>query len=186
MRTSLILYISLSIFPLAAQTQAPTARIQSPVVLPPVARNPNIAPPNDAAPPAPNPPNPYDPYGSRAGAPGSPFSEANQAAMHFLNIMDNQAYGGAWLDASGVVQDVVPQEVWTAGLHAYRTHLGPVKSRVVSSHYTTNTLPGGTPGEFVIIEYQTQFSRKSYSTEVVTVKRHPPIGIWRVVSYRIK
>lgn len=156
-----------------------------PVVRPPVANHPNIAPPNPQEPPAPNKANPYDPYGSIDGAPGSAFSDANGAAMHFLNIVDNQAYGGAWLDAGGVVQDIVPQSSWAAGMRSVRMHLGVVKTRKVSSHQTLKSLPGGLVGDFMIIKFATEFARKANTVETVTLMMHPPLGQWKVISYKI-
>ena len=134
--------------------------------------------PGEATPP------PFDPYGTRAGNPGAPFSNANAAAMHFLNIMDNQGYHGAWLDSGGIVHDVISQEVWAAGHRAVRMHKGKVLSRRVTGHRAVNSLPGGLSGQIIVIEFETQFSNGTYETESVTVMSHPPVGTWRVVNYR--
>lgn len=129
------------------------------------------------------PPPVFDPYG-RNGNPGAPFSGANAAAMHFLNIVDNQGYHGAWLDSGGIVHDVVSQEVWAAGMRAVRLHKGRVLSRKVVNHHAVNSLPGGVTGQIMVIEYETQFSNGTYETETLTVMSHPPAGVWRVINYR--
>lgn len=127
------------------------------------------------------PPNPYEESGGTAPA----FSDANSVAMHFINIIDNQEYAGAWLDASGLMHDVVPQEVWTAGMDALRSDLGNVRARKTGPHQSVNSLPGGTEGDFMIISYDTQFAQKARATERVTLMREPPLGLWKVVSYSI-
>ena len=105
------------------------------------------------------PPNPYE----FAGGKRAPtFSEANAAAIHFLSIVDNQVYAGAWLEAGGLLHDVVPQQVWTAGMRVVRQGLGIVRARKVASHRAVHVLPGGTQGEFMIITYQTQFGQKQF------------------------
>lgn len=128
------------------------------------------------------PPNPYEFAG---GMRAPTFSEANAAAIHFLSIVDNQVYAGAWLEAGGLMHDVVPQPVWTAGMRVVRQGLGNVRTRKVASHRSVQALPGGTQGEFMIITYQTQFAQKPNSIETVVLMMHPPLGLWKVISYSI-
>jgi hypothetical protein len=117
---------------------------------------------------------------------GPDYSNANAAAIHFLSIVDNQVYSGAWLEAGGLMHDIVPKEVWAAGIRAIRQNLGSVRTRKVSGHQSTDRLPAGTGGEFMIIRYQTQFSRQPNSKETVTLIRESPLGLWKVVSYSIR
>lgn len=178
MRPFFILIFFLSLTPLFAQMPLP-------VVRPPVYNHPNTTPPDTNLPPAPNPPNPYDPYGTRDSRPGSPFSEANAAAIHFLNIVDNHVWDGAWLDAGGILHDVVPQRVWAAGMRATRMHLGTVRARTVAGHQRAKSLPGGLAGDFMIIHYDTQFSYMPNAVETVTLMMHAPLGIWKVICYNV-
>ncbi len=128
------------------------------------------------------PPNPYEFAG---GVRAPTFSEANAAAIHFLSIVDNQVYAGAWLEAGGLMHDVVPQQVWSAGMRVVRQGLGNVRARKVASHRAVQVLPGGTQGEFMIITYQTQFAQKPNSIETVVLMMHPPLGLWKVICYSI-
>jgi hypothetical protein len=128
------------------------------------------------------PPNPYEFLGGKK----SPmFSEANAAAIHFISIVDNQIYGGAWVEAGGLMQDIVPQQVWTAGMRVVRQGLGVVRARKVASHRHLHVLPGGTQGEFMVITYQTQFAMKPNSIETVILIMQPPLGLWKVISYTV-
>ena len=128
---------------------------------------------------------PPSPYETAGGKRAPAFSDANAAAIHFLSIVDNQVYGGAWLDSGGLMQDIVPQEIWASGIHAVRIRLGNVRARKVASHHPAHALPGGTQGEFMIITYQTQFAQKPNAVETVILMMHPPLGLWKVISYSI-
>lgn len=182
MKRFFLFILSLPLFPLYS--------LPLPVVHPPTAEHPNTIVPNPDIPPAPNPPNPYNPYGSVAGSPGSAFSDANAAAMHFINIVDNQIYTGAWLDASGILHDVVPQLIWSEGMRAVRNPLGPVRQRKVRDFRAVRALPGGLVGEFMIIRYDTEFTHPPrrgsvIAIETVTMMIMAPLGVWRVVCYQI-
>ncbi len=181
MKTLLIFVFFLSVSPLLGQPQT----YQSPYVLPEVAGSPHRIPPNHTLPPIPNTPNPYDPTGSREGRLGVAFTHASAASMHFINIIDNQIYGGAWLDAGAAMHDIMPQRIWAEGMRATRMHLGVVKARKVISHHVTKSLKGGLSGDFMIIHYQTQFANKPMATESVTLIQHMP-GQWKVISYSVK
>lgn len=128
------------------------------------------------------PPNPYD----TAGGKRSPaFSEANAQAMHFINLIDQQQYGGSWLEAGALMQDVITQEQWRGAMDSTRTALGPVYARKVGSHQTAKTLPGGTKGNFMIIKYETQFAQKANASETITLMTEGKLGLWKVIAYRV-
>jgi hypothetical protein len=131
------------------------------------------------------PPPPPNPYETQGGKRSPTFSEANSAAMHFINLVDNQAYGGAWGDAGGLMQDVVPRQVWAEGMRSVRTKMGVVKARQVGSHQAITSLPGGTKGYFMMIQYQTEFANQPNTVETVILMMEEPLGLWRVISYRL-
>lgn len=158
---------------------------QQRIVYPTVSSNPNASRPNPNYPPAPNPINPYDPYDTRTSQAGMAFTEANSEAMHFLNIVDNQIYSGAWRDAGRIMQDIVPQAVWVEGMRALRNPLGPVRARKVTDHRRVRTLPGGLSGEMMILTFETEFAFQALAVETVTLMMHPPVGRWRVISYNL-
>jgi len=55
----------------------------------------------------------------------------------------------------------------------------------VGSHTRSNSLPGGLVGEFIIINFNTEFSHRPNSVEIVTLMLHAPIGVWKVISYNV-
>ncbi len=143
--------------------------------------------PEAAYPPnAPYPPNPYFSQPGQIGSKLSPaFTDANAAAMHFINLLDNQAYGGAWADSSRLMQDVVARQIWVEGVRGLRQNMGVVKARTISSHQQVKRLPGGTTGVFMIINFATEFSYQPNVIESVTMTMEGTLGQWRVLSYRL-
>lgn len=127
--------------------------------------------------------NPQNPYQVSKTAP--PFSEANARAIYWINLIDQQQYSASWQEASGLVQDVTSQEQWAAGMEATRKGFGSVNSRKLTSHQATDSLPGGTRGHFLIIKYETNFSRKPGQIETVTMMTEGSLNLWKVVSYRV-
>lgn len=129
------------------------------------------------------PPNPLDTAGGKR-APA--FSDANQQAIYWINLSDAAAYGATWLGAGSLLKDTVSQEQWTAAMVKTRTALGPAHSRKVESHNFAQTLPYGTRGNFVIINYDTSFERMPGAVETIILMTEGQLAEWKVISYRIK
>ena len=170
---------------------------QERIVYPQVLSNPNHRIPDRNLPPAPNPIDPYDPKDVRTDPElvgpnnlsnplGKNVTDANGAAMHFLNIIDNQVYDGAWRDAGGIMQDIVPLHIWAEGMRMVRNPLGHVRARKVIHHHRRSALRGGLVGEIMVFTFETEFSYKPNSIETVTLMMHPPVGIWKVISYNVQ
>lgn len=128
------------------------------------------------------PPNPYETQGGKRAP---TFSSANAQSIYWINLIDQQQYSASWLEAAGIVHDITTQEQWAAGMRASREGFGFVSSRKVTSHQTAQHLPGGLRGNFMIITYETNFSKKPYQVEHVTLMTEGRLGLWKVVSYRI-
>ena len=113
------------------------------------------------------------------------FSSASSEASHWLALMDQHQYGAAWLDSGPLFQDLITQDQWIAAMQALRRPLGQVRTRQVTTHQATQTLPGGTQGYFMIIRYNTSFSGKSSMIEILKLMMisHEQ---WRVISYTFK
>jgi hypothetical protein len=60
-----------------------------------------------------------------------------------------------------------------------------VKARKVKSATFTRTLPGAPDGEYVVIQFESQFENKAAAIETVT-PMHDKDGVWRVSGYFIK
>jgi predicted SnoaL-like aldol condensation-catalyzing enzyme len=63
--------------------------------------------------------------------------------------------------------------------------MGNLKLRNVTSATYTTALPGAPDGEYVVVQFQTRFTKKKTAIETVTPMKDPD-GIWRVSGYFIK
>lgn len=129
------------------------------------------------------PPNPYDTSG---GMVAPAFSQANAQAIYWVNLLDQQQYGATWLEAGGLLRDIITQNQWAAGMQSIRQSLGPVMSRRVVSHSTTKQLPYGTKGNFIILKYDTQYQSFPRAIETVILMTEGPLVQWKVIHYSIK
>lgn len=66
-----------------------------------------------------------------------------------------------------------------------RSPLGRLVSRKLESAKFTHELPGAPAGDYVVIQYDTNFEKKSGATETVTPMKDKD-GVWRVSGYFIK
>jgi hypothetical protein len=128
------------------------------------------------------PPNPYETQG---GTKSPVFSAASSESSHWLGLMDQSQYGPAWSDSGPLMHDMMTQAQWVQAMNGVRKPLGQVRTRRVGSHRTLQSLPGGSKGLFVVIEYHTSFSSKPTATETVTLMMiaHDQ---WRVISYDVR
>lgn len=113
------------------------------------------------------------------------FTEASSEASHWLTLIDQKQFQGAWDDSGPLLKDVIGPAQWDAALSGTRTRLGNVLSRKLTTHQSLSALPHGTRGNFIIIEYQTQFSWNIRGTETVTMMTNER-GQWRVIGYSLK
>jgi len=74
---------------------------------------------------------------------------------------------------------------WQKSMEVFRKPLGTLVSRKLkASHYTTSA-PGAPDGQYVIIQYNTNFANKKSAVETVTPMMDKD-GKWRVSGYFIK
>lgn len=109
-------------------------------------------------------------------------SEAQTAAMSWLALTDQAKYGQSWDEASSLFKAAVSKADWERALEGVRSPLGPLKSRKVRSATFSRTLPGAPDGEYVVIQFSTQYKNKATATETVTPMREKD-GSWRVSGY---
>ncbi len=110
---------------------------------------------------------------------------AEQAAAHWLKLVDSGNYAQSWQQASSTFRAAVTQEDWEHKLQAVRVPLGAVASRQLKSAEYTTQLPGAPDGEYVVIRYNTSFEHKKTAIETV-VSALDKDGQWRLSGYFIK
>src|ERR1700722_13596200 len=102
---------------------------------------------------------PRDPIDTSQGAVTNPaVTEAMDEASHWLNLIDQGQYGSAWLDSGSIMQDIITESQWIGAMDEVRAPYSNSLSRKKVSTQSITTLPHGTKGNFMLIDYRTQFS----------------------------
>ncbi len=113
------------------------------------------------------------------------IAQAQVAAKSWLALTDSAKYGQSWDAAASLFKGAVTKADWEKAIRAVRAPLGAVKARKVKSATFTRTLPGAPDGEYVVIQFESQFENKAAAIETVT-PMHDKDGAWRVSGYFIK
>jgi len=113
------------------------------------------------------------------------ISKAQGAAGAWLALADSAKYGQSWDESASLFKAAVPRADWERAVKAVRAPLGAVRSRKIRSATFSRTLPGAPDGEYVVIQFDTQFEHKAAAVETVTPMREKD-GSWRVSGYFIK
>ena len=103
----------------------------------------------------------------------------------WLALVDKGKYGDSWDAASIILKVQFPRKEWIKYLTKTREPLGNVISREVIDQRTANNPPGVPPGKYIVLIYQTQFSRKKAVYELVTL-RFSDRGKWQILTYQFK
>ena len=93
--------------------------------------------------------------------------------------------GQSWDEAASLFKAAVTKADWEKALRNVRAPLGALKARKVKSATFTRTIPGGPDGEYVVIQFESQFENKAAAIETVTPMRDKD-GAWRVSGYYVK
>lgn len=123
---------------------------------------------------------------SPAAAQAAPqIAPASEAATRWLAVMDAGQAAEAWDAGAPVMQAAITRDMWNKVGTDARAPLGAVKSRKQTSANFTKTLPGVPEGEYVVIQYATDFANRAGVTETVVPMRLPD-GSWKVTTYLIR
>jgi hypothetical protein len=129
-----------------------------------------------------------------AAAFAAPFAHAQQpdaernavdAANRWLVLADAGDGAATWDQAASAFQAAISKADWSAALRQARGPLGAVTSRKMVSSAFKRTLPGAPDGEYVVIQYDTQFEHKAHAVETVVPMRERD-GSWKVSGYFVK
>jgi hypothetical protein len=112
-------------------------------------------------------------------------AKAEAAALAWLALTDAGDYPRSWDQAAGYFQAAVSKPTWIHAVVKVRQPLGGLISRKVRSATFTRSLPGAPDGEYVVIQYDTQFEHKDSAIETVTPLLEKD-GSWKVSGYFIK
>lgn len=107
------------------------------------------------------------------------------SAKAWLHWVDTGKYDSSWIEAAPIFKAAVTQERWSEQMQGIRKPMGEVKSRIVKNTQYRSRLPGAPDGEYVIIQFKTEFAHKKSAVETVTPAKDQE-GEWRVSGYYIK
>jgi len=110
---------------------------------------------------------------------------AIEAARRWMAASDAGDGGATWDQAAPSFQTAIAKADWAAALSRARQPFGAVKDRKVAKAEATRSLPGAPDGEYVVIEYDTNFEGKAHATETVIPVRGAD-GVWRVSGYFVR
>ena len=120
-----------------------------------------------------------------AGATDDKETLAINAGQQWLSLCDQAKYGESWDAAATYFKNAVKKEQWQQMASAVRTPLGSVEKRDVKSQSYKTSLPGAPDGEYVIVQFNTEFENKKAAVETVTMMLDQDRG-WRVSGYFVK
>jgi hypothetical protein len=110
---------------------------------------------------------------------------AEAAAKSWLALTDSGDYSGSWDRAAGIFQTSIPKQNWMNALQNARVPLGALISRKIKSARYAQSLPGAPDGEYVVIQFTSQFANRASAIETVTPRLEKD-RTWKVSGYFIK
>lgn len=119
--------------------------------------------------------------GQQPDAAGNAVSAAN----HWLTLADANDGASTWEQAAPSFRTAISEAGWSEALKQARQPFGAVKSRKVMSSEFKHSLPGAPDGDYVVIQYDTQFENKAHAVETVVPMRDQA-GNWKVSGYFVK
>lgn len=117
-------------------------------------------------------------------APPTQQQIAQRAAEAWLVGADAGQYGESWDAAAELFKKAVTRQQWTDALTQVRAPLGALRSRKFRASQFVTDLPNAPTGEYVVIEYDSQFANGAAMIERITPAKDPD-GTWRVSGYFI-
>ncbi len=107
---------------------------------------------------------------------------AETAAGEWLQLVDAGKAAESWQALAGASRQQISQWKWRLGFGLAGRKFGALTARKLRSAQTSDKSPGGRPGEFVLLEYDTTSAKIGPVVEKLTVM-HDTDGQWRVAGY---
>lgn len=120
-------------------------------------------------------------HGQQPDTAGSALNAANQ----WLVLADANDGAATWQQAAPSFQAAISKANWSTALKQVREPFGMVRSRKIASSEVKHSLPGAPEGEYVLIQYDTQFEHQAHAVETVVPMRDQD-GNWKVSGYFVK
>jgi len=112
-------------------------------------------------------------------------ANAQASATAWLPLMDSGDYAGSWDTAASVFKAQSSKMVWESTAKTARSPFGSVKSRQLLSAKAAGTVPGVPAGQYVLVQFRTNFANKSNAIETV-IPTLDTDGKWKVAGYQVQ
>lgn len=109
---------------------------------------------------------------------------ATEVAQKWLALVDQGKYAESWKASSALFQAAITSQDWEKTLVRASKPLGKMLSRTVQSATHTTSVPGAPEGEYVVVQFETDYENKLKAVETVTPMLEKD-GKWRVSGYYI-
>ena len=110
---------------------------------------------------------------------------AKHSAESWLKLIDQEKYAESWNQTSDFFKSKVTKNQWISTISNLKSSLGKTNTRIFFRAQYTTSLPGVPNGEYVVIQFQTDFETKNSAIETITPMKDSD-GLWRVSGYFIK
>ncbi len=108
---------------------------------------------------------------------------ATELASEFLRKLDANDASSAWRELAAPLRERVPEAQWPAQIAQMRAPLGRPVARVLASAAFAEELVDAPPGQYFMVEFESQFSDAACGERVVAMFEH---GAWRVAGYFVR
>lgn len=112
-------------------------------------------------------------------------ASAQVAGKAWLSKLDSGDYSGTWDAAASIFKTALSSQAWQQASQTVRTPLGAVRQRTELSSVPTKTLPGVPDGDYVVMQFTTQFEFKAQAIETVVMTLDKD-GSWKVAGYFVR
>jgi hypothetical protein len=113
------------------------------------------------------------------------IKQAVAAAESFLSLLDNGKYEESWETSAEAFRKAVSKEQWKAAAGQVRGSVGSLSSRKLMSGADAPKAGSNAQGEFVVVKFQSAFSKLPNAIETVSPMRDTD-GKYRVSGYFVK
>lgn len=108
-----------------------------------------------------------------------------KSAESWLPLIDSAQYGVSWDRAADTFKKAVTKDKWSDAAKQARAPLGKFKSRTLSLAQPAQDPPNAPPGNYMIIQFNSDFDYKNGAIETVILFEQSK-NQWRVAGYFIK
>jgi hypothetical protein len=108
-----------------------------------------------------------------------------KAGSAWLAMVDAGNYVGSWDQSSEMFKSAITREKWNDALQQHRAPLGRESARKLWAAQYKDSLPSAPAGEYVVMQFNTNFENKDGGVETVTMVLDKD-GKWRAAGYFIR